>query len=204
MHHSVSSHVSIDQLHEQFLSILPRIRLHAEVYFRRIKCSHRQADAVQETVAIAWKWFRRLAERGKDATTFPSALAAYAARAVRSGRRVTGQEKAKDVLSPLSQQRDNFAINPIPNGSSLHGNVFDDALADNAVSPVPEQVAFRLDFSAWLKTYEERRRCIIEDLMLGERTLDVSNRHRLSPSRISQMRRCFHTDWRQFCGDAAS
>ena len=38
------------------------------------------------------------------------------------------------------------------------GNVFDDALAMNTVSPVPDQVSFRLDFPAWLATHAERNR----------------------------------------------
>jgi hypothetical protein len=56
-------------------------------------------------VALLWHWHLRLAQRGKDVTRFPSALASFAARAVRSGRRVYGQEKDKDVLSPLAQTR---------------------------------------------------------------------------------------------------
>ena len=47
----------------------------------------RREEVIQEMVALCWKWFVRLAERGRDATRFPSALATYAAKAVRSGRR---------------------------------------------------------------------------------------------------------------------
>ena len=37
--------------------------------------------------------------------------------------------------------------------------------------------------------------------MLGERTLDVANKHGLSPARVSQLRREFMEDWTHFCGD---
>jgi hypothetical protein len=58
-----------------------------------------------EVVAICWRWFRALAHRGRDAAEFASALAGYAARAVRSGRRLVGQEAVNDALSPLAQRR---------------------------------------------------------------------------------------------------
>jgi hypothetical protein len=35
---------------------------------------------------------------------------------------------------------------------------------------------------------------VILDLMAGERTLDVADKYRLSPARISQMRRELHDD----------
>jgi hypothetical protein len=87
-------------LHAEFLSLLPRIERHGRVYFRDVRCPHKKEDFLAEMAALAWKWYVRLARRGKDVTRFPSALASYAARAVRSGRRLCGKEKAKDVLSP--------------------------------------------------------------------------------------------------------
>jgi hypothetical protein len=81
-------------LHDRFLSrILPAVERHARVYFRHLRSAD-QEDAVAETIAIAWRWFLRLTERGKDAARFPSALAGYAARAVNSGRRLCGMENA--------------------------------------------------------------------------------------------------------------
>jgi hypothetical protein len=137
-----------EELHARFLSILPRIELHGRVYFRHLRCPHQKEDAVQEMAALCWKWFVRLAARGRDATRFPGALATFAARAVRSGRRVCGQEKAKDVLSPLAQQRQGFAVGKLPACSTLNGSPLEEALRDNTRSPVDEQAAFRLDFPA--------------------------------------------------------
>ena len=108
-------------LHARFLSFLPRIELHGRVCFRHLRFPHRRQDAIQEMVALCWKWFVRLAERGRDATRFPSALATYAAKAVRSGRRLTGMERAKDVLSPLAQQRQGFAVVKLPDRGTLNG-----------------------------------------------------------------------------------
>src|SRR5262249_51206777 len=59
------------------------------------------------------------AEKGKDATVLPTALASYAARAVKSGSRVAGQEMANDVLSPVAQRRHHFFVGRLPDFETL-------------------------------------------------------------------------------------
>lgn len=87
---------ALEQLQAKFLTILPRIETHARIYFRGVKCPDKKADRVAETVAMAYMWFVRMAvQQGKDATHFPSVLASFAARAVKSGRRVAGMCKAR-------------------------------------------------------------------------------------------------------------
>jgi hypothetical protein len=196
---AAATHLAV--LQAAFLAILPRIVKHARFHFRDMRCLHRQDDAVSETVALAWKWFVRLTRRGKDAGRFVTAFADYAARAAKNGRRVCGQEKTKDPLSPLAQQRRGFAVQSLPMASSMNGNLFDEALADNTKTPVPDQVGFRLDFPAWRLGRCERDRRLIDELMVGERALDVARRYGLSPARISQLRRDFHEDWLAFCGE---
>ena len=68
-----------------------------------------------------------------------------------------------------------------------------------ATTPIPDQAAFRIDWPAWMQTQTERDRRIIDDLMAGERTFDVSQKYGLSPGRISQLRRRLHDDWEVFC-----
>jgi hypothetical protein len=208
---------SLVHLHAAFLTILPRIELHAQVYFRGLRCPQRRADAIQETLAIAWKWFVRLVEQGKDPLAFPAVFASYAARAVKCGRRLCGQEKGKDALSAIAQQRHGFVVAPLPHTtastheerySHVRGQRRQDALEerlrDNTQTPVPEQVCFRLDFPAWRKTHARRTRRIMDGMMAGERTSDLSQRFGLSPARISQLRRELHNDWRRFLGEQVS
>jgi hypothetical protein len=154
-----------------------------------------------ELRGLVWVWYVRLVQRGKDVLAFVSALATYAARAVNSGRRVCGHERKKDVLSPVAQRLHGFAVCTLPEFSTLNGNPLEDALADNTVSPVPEQVAFRLDFPAWLTTLSHRDRDMVTDMGLGERTLDLADKYGCSAGRISPKRRFFHEDWRRFWGD---
>jgi hypothetical protein len=155
-------------------------------------------------IALAWQWHLRLAEKGKDATAFPTALASYAARAVKSGSRVAGQERANDVLSPVAQQRHHFFVGKLPDFETLTDHPVCEALHDNTKSPPDETVCFKLDFLAWLASLTQRDRSIVEDLMIGERALDVANKHGISAARISQKRREFYQDWLCFCGDGVT
>jgi len=203
-----------DALHTIFLSILPRILRHGEVVFRRVRCPHRRADCLSEMTALCWRWFLRLSEKGKDPLQFPTAIADVAARAVKAGRRLCGKNRSKDVMNPLAQRRHDFVVEPLPVSTrrshedryaNPHGqqaqDSFEERLRDNTQTPVPEQVVFRLDFPAWVCSRSERDRRIIDDLLQGERTLDVADRHGLSPGRVSQLRREFLTSWEHFCGE---
>jgi hypothetical protein len=203
-----------DPLHLVFLALLPRLQAHAYICFGHIKCPARKEDAVQEMLGLAWTWLVRLNARGKDVCRFPGTFTVLVARAVRSGRRVCGQEKARDVLSPLARQRHHFKVESLPTSirtprdhlySSPLGqerqDAFEDRLRDNTVTPVPDQVQFRIDFPAWLKTLTARERRIIKAMARNERTKDLSKTFEVSPGRISQMRREFCEGWKRFCGD---
>jgi DNA-directed RNA polymerase specialized sigma24 family protein len=189
-------------LHAPFLALLPRIERHARIAFRHLGCPQGRDDAVAEAVALAWREYLRLVERGKDPAQFVSTFASYAARAVWRGRRVCGQEAGHEVLSPRAQARHGFAVLGLPAGpSTLEGSPLEEALLDNLVTPPPEAAAFRIDFPAWLATWPERDRRLIEALGLGERTSALADQFGLTPGRISQKRREYHGDWERFCGD---
>lgn len=174
------SRMSLPQLQTVFLSILPRIVTHAGVVFRGERCQARKDDHVAETVALAWQWFLRLAERSKDARQFPSVLAGYAARAVKSGRRLTGQLKAKDACSERAHMLHGFKVERLPTSTrqsfqDVYGmcgqrelDVFEQRLQHNLQTPVDEQVAFRCDLPAWLLTRTERDRRLIHDMAANE------------------------------------
>ena len=191
-------------LRSHFLAILPRIELHATISFRGVACPGRRDDLIAETVAVAWRWFLRLAERGKGVDDFVMALADLAVRHVRSGRRLCRQESAKDVLSCRAQWTHNFTVQSLPEyESGVEGNEVIDALRDNTRTPPPEQAAFRIDYPAWLSRLGRRNRRIAEDMATGEGTQQLARKHKLSQSRISQLRRELHQDWRRFHGEIA-
>lgn len=207
---------SLAKLQARFLELVPRIELHGRIFFRQLKCRDSRAEAIAEMIALAWKWFVRLIQRGKDAADFMRAFTRFIGFAVKSGRRLCGQEKAKDVMSPVAQQKKRFKVESLPITtrtsyqdlcSSVRGqrqhDAFEERLQDNTLTPVPEQAAFRIDWPAWVKTRTERDRRIIDDLMAGQRTLDVSRKYGLSPGRVSQLRQEFHQDWLRFHGETS-
>lgn len=190
--------MSTQQLHQGFLAIMPKIETHGRIFFRDQPCPHTRAEAVAEMIALAWKWYCRLVQRGKDPAAFQSVLATFAAKAVKSGRRVCGQEKAKDVLSTRAQRRHGFSVNRLPDISTLSDNPYAEALHDNTRTPPPDAAAFRIDWPAWLRRRTHRDRRVIRDMAVGERTKVLARKHRLSPGRISQLRREYAEDWNRF------
>lgn len=198
---AVCASPSIARVQADFQNALPRITRHARVYFRHLRCPHRKADCISEVVSLCWKWWLGLVRRGKNPAAFVSTLASYAARAVRSGRRLCGQERAKDTLSPAAQQKHGFTVGKLPDVSTLSDNPLAEALADNTISPIPVQVQFRCDFPDWLTTHSQRNRRIAVEMAQGERTQTLAHRFKISPARVSQLRRCFHDDWQRFTED---
>jgi hypothetical protein len=120
---------------------------------------------------------------------------------VNSGRRLCGNERAKDVLSPVAQRRRDFAVQSIPEYSTLSGNPLFEALTDNGITPTPDAAAFRLDFRRWPASHGGRNRDIAEDMALGHRTQDLSQKYGVSPGRVSKPRGEFYLDWHRFHGD---
>jgi hypothetical protein len=193
---------ALARLRATFLnSILPKVLTHGRVYFRHVKCPHQKEDLLAEMTGLCWLWHLRLAERGKDATRFPTTLAAFASRAVRGGRRLAGMDRAKDVLSPLAQRRKGFAVCKLPDCSALDGVPLHEALHDSTKSPPADQAALRIDLPRWLATLGKRDGRIALDMALGFRTRELAAAYRLSAARISQLRRQFHQSWRQFQGE---
>jgi hypothetical protein len=188
------------------------LRAHAEIYFRDVRCPATREDLVQEVCGLAWRWLRRLDERGKDVARFPMAFASLAARAVRCGRRVGAQEKGRDVLSPGARRRHGFRVERLPgtgrpDPGSAHAaprgqEIIEEHLRGNAVTPVPDQVQFRLDFAAWVRTLTARERRLVAAMARRERTKDLARWFGLSAGRISQLRKEFQRAWNRFCGDA--
>jgi hypothetical protein len=210
----VSTAVSLDALQQHFLAILPRIEMHAQIQFRYLKCPGRRADAIAEVIALAWKWFLRLVEQGKEIDEFVSVLADFAVRHVRAGRRLCGQEPIQEILSQRAQQRHGIRVEALPCCtrrsradlySDPHGqdhlDAFEERLRDNTRSPVPDQAAFRIDYPAWLLRLGQRQREIAQDLAQDCGTGELAHRHKLSAGRISQMRRELHLDWQRFHGE---
>ncbi len=69
---------------------------------------------------------------------------------------------------------------------------------DTRSLPVPEVVAFRVDFKDWLKRLPSRDRRIAKYLSLRHRTRDAAAKFKVSEGRISQLRKLFAESWKAF------
>jgi len=185
-----------------FLAIFPKVMQHACFAFRGMRDFHSFEDCVQETLALCWHWSCRLWEQGKDAREFPTTLAAYVTRHVKNGRSFVGRKTYRaDALSPLAQRIHGFLTQALPAVEAQTGSPWQEALEDNTQSPPDEQVAFRLDFPAWLASLSDQDHRIAEDMAVGDTTQELSGRYRVSPARISGLRRELREDWRTFVGE---
>jgi len=64
--------------------------------------------------------------------------------------------------------------------------------------------ATRIDFSDWLAALPDRARHVAEHLAVGVPTNEAARRFKVSPARISQLRRELHESWRQFQDESVS
>jgi hypothetical protein len=73
-------------------------------------------------------------------------------------------------------------------------------MRDNTATPVPAQVAFRLDWPAFLRTLGRRDRALADYLALGHGATSAARRFGLSIGRVSQLRGAWCRAWRRFQG----
>ncbi|MCE9604482.1 MAG: hypothetical protein K8U03_06200 [Planctomycetia bacterium] len=104
-------------------------------------------------------------------------------------------------MSPAAQRRRRIQVRRLIDFADDGGRRSDAALVDHSPA-VTDQVGFRCDFDAWLRTLPQRERKIVASLRDGESVGTVAQRHRLSSGRISQIRRELHNHWSNYCGGA--
>jgi hypothetical protein len=197
----VEKRFSTDHLSASFLTILPNVQQVARGCFRWLRCQDRRQECISETVALCWLWHRRLGLEGRDSSAFVIAMAHLAVKAVKTGRRLCGQESANDVMSPVCQCRRGFVVGEFDERGPVPSSALREALRDNTETPVCDQVQFRIDFPSWRATLDDRRRRIVDALMAGQSTSEVANQLCVTPGRVSQLRREFHDGYAAFCGD---
>jgi hypothetical protein len=181
--------------HDDFLSLGPIIQRHARVVFRQLPALDRE-EAVAEALATGFVSFVRLKARGKNPFAFPSALATFAALHVKNGRRVGSRSYSRDAFSLSPHKRDGVAQMGL-----LQTEDWSDALADDSITPILDQVCFRLDWAEFLKKQSPRHRQMIRLLALGHEGKWVARKFGLSPGRVTQLRKEWQRQWHAFAGE---
>jgi hypothetical protein len=200
--------------HDDFLALSPVVERHARVVFRGLGAEARE-EAVAEAVAAAFEAHVALKARDRNPAAFPSTLATYSVRRVQDGRHVGGRRSSRDVLSRKAQQRRGFRVEPLPapprpaferpyaraRGQRKQG-ALEECLRDNRQTPVPDQVAFRIDFIAFLGALADRDRRMALALAEGHAAKQVASRFGLTPGRVTQLRQRWRRQWLAFQGEA--
>jgi hypothetical protein len=176
-----------------FPTLLPAIEHQLQFAFRRVPQAFRE-DVIQEAIARALVAHRRLVERGCGGRIFASPLARFAVLRVRDGRRVGSPTNRQDVSCPFVARRHHFYVRPIDRFHRDSG-CWAQITLPSGETPVPDQVAFRLDFRQWLLAQSRRNRRIIEALASGATTSEAARQFQISAARVSQLRLQFYKSW---------
>jgi hypothetical protein len=185
--------------HAGFLKLLPRIERSARMAFRTLRADVRD-DAVCEVIANCLSAYHRLYERSQLHRAFASPLVRYAVAQYHAGRRVGTSQCGRDLYGLRSRKEGLVEIRSI--GTPVEQRqAWLECLIDDRRTPVPEQAHFRIEFPRWLRTQTRRNRQIAERLSLGYSTAEVAQTFKVSPGRISQIRRELHDSWQAFTAD---
>ena len=187
--------------HAGFVAMLPEI-LHQ---LRFAFCGWRpeeKAEAIAECTANAAVAFARLHELGKTSVAYPSVLARFAVAQFRSGRRVGCQLNINDVMARHAQKHHGIHVTRLDSDES--SREWKEMLAESRKCTPAELAASRIDFRDWLERMPPKKRRVATALATGESTNSAARRFRVTPGRISQLRREFEDAWRDFHGEAAA
>jgi hypothetical protein len=199
--HAKPSHCtkSTPAWHEKFLAMMPIIRTHARIAFRRLGPEARE-EAVQAVICNSCAAYARLVELGKADLGYPTVLARYGVAQVKDGRRLGGHLNCKDITSEYCRRVNGLVLERLDKYDSKEDSWQEAVVEDRHVGPA-EVAATRIDFSAWLQFLPRRLRKIATFLANGETTSDAAKRFHLSQGRISQIRKELFLAWHRFVGD---
>lgn len=160
-----------------FSAIVPDLIKMASVQFRDLDPDARD-EAVANTLALTWHGYVSIIRQGRgDEPGIVRSILWYSVKQTRAGRSVpTGiPAKPKDVF--VYARRGRIKLESV----ELREYVSDE-------TPVPDAVAFRLDFPAFLATLSDRQREVAVDLLSGMGTGECAAKHLVTPAAISQTR----------------
>ena len=194
---------------DRFLKLLPAVQAHAMNQFRYLPDADRE-EAIAEATAAAFLNFRIAERHNKANTVTPGTLARFAILHVRNGRHVGSSCDGKqDIMSRTTQRRYGFKVHTLPD-ARLHGYdcmrdptlpVWRSVLMDDRRTPVPDQVSFRRDWSAFLSKQSDRTRTTLAMLGAGYKQNEVAERLGVTPPAICQRIKKARREWISFQGE---
>ncbi len=184
---------------QQFVTMLPTITRVARQTFSGLD-AEAKGEAVAEVVAHAYVMFVGLVERGKESLAYASVLAMYGARRVKIGRKAATKMNSSDISSLRCQLRKGVQLKRLDRYDATD-EVWETVLVEDKHAGPAEVAAARIDIGDWCSLFSARDRHIAGALAVGGTTNEVARQFKVSPSRISKMRRQFHDSWQRFQGE---
>jgi hypothetical protein len=178
---------SFETLRATFAALVPDFTRMAKAAFRDLDPEAR-AEAVQNTLALAWHAFHALIEKGRgDEPGIIKSVLWFSIKQTRAGRRLPsgGETKPKDCFSYAKKGRVKFEKVDLWHFVSEE-------------TPVPEAVSFRVDVPDFFNTLSDRQRSIAEELMAGTTTKECAEKFGVTASAISQFRASFKNRFETF------
>lgn len=180
---------------QAFVEMMPEIERRLRLAFFHLGPEACE-DSIAEGVAHSVLAFIRLNEQGRADVASASTLAWYSSRQVKRGRPAVGRMNCKELLSRYAQLGNGIQVEQL-------NSKWIDALVEDKRAAVADQVAAKLDVTAWFATLTQRLKPIAKDLAFGRSTSEVAQKHGLTAGRISQMRRTLEESWAAFQHETA-
>jgi hypothetical protein len=179
--------------------MLPAIQRQARIAFHHLDAEARD-EMVEEVVANAFVAYGRLVELGKAELAYPTPLASNGIKQAKAGRKVGGKLNVRDVSSRHCQVTKGVKVGRLDHFDEESQEWKEIIVEDRKAGPA-ETACCRIDFGDWLASLSRRYRKIAMILAMGESTKRVARRFRVSPGRISQIRRELLDAWNRFQGE---
>lgn len=205
------SHCDIQsEANSWFLHTMPSLRGYARRHLPHLPI-HEREEVLAEAAARALISCHSLIRRGRSHLIATPGFVRYTFRSVCNGRHAAVSQAGLDVMSTLGRRRHhkrvlslNQRVQALAAMKSNHSIVSPQYVADlipDRRTPIPDQAAFRIDFSIWLEQFNHRDRRMIRLLASGEQARRVARILHLTPARVSQCRARWRKSWEQFVGE---
>jgi hypothetical protein len=180
--------------HESFVAELPELLIMAKARFRHLDPEARD-EAIQNVTSLTWKYWVRLCQKGRGHEEgLLGSVWWYACKQHRVGRTIQSSGRpGRGTLDAYAAAR--------RGGAAVEHADFNLLIGD--ATPVPDQVAFRLDMPRFLGRLTDKQRAIALKLAEGHRTGEIAKELGVTPAVISQCKARFKELYDEFFAEAA-